>query len=49
MDKQFWSDYEIQNDAFQGLCLHNIITEYGTTMYDKLVCRISFLGGEAYI
>ena len=49
MDEQFWSDYEAQNDAFQEACLLNIVTEYGTTTYDKLACRTSSLGGEAYI
>ena len=49
MDEQFWSDYEAQNDVFQEACLLNIVTEYGTTTYDKLACRTSSLGGEAYI
>ena len=49
LDDQFWSDYEAQNDAFQKACLLNIVTEYGTTMYHKLACRTSSLGGEEYI
>ena len=49
IDKQFWSDYEAQNDAFQETCLLNIVTEYDTITYNRLACHTSFLGSEAYI
>lgn len=48
-DEQLWEDYQAQHDIFQEACLLNIVTEYGTTMYDKLACRASSLGREAYV
>ena len=44
-DEQFWADYQTQHDTFQEACLLNIVTE----MYDRLACRTSSLGGEAYV
>ena len=41
--------YQTQHDAFQEASLLNIVTEYGTTIYDKLACRTSPLGGEACV
>ncbi len=39
----------IKHDALQEASLLNIVTEYETTMYDKLACRTSPLDGEAYV
>lgn len=48
-NERFWIDYQTQHNAFQEASRLNIVTEYGTMMYDKLACRTSSLGGEAYI
>lgn len=48
-DEQYWINYQTKHNAFQEASLLNIVTEYRTTMYDKLTCYTSPLGGEAYV
>ncbi len=45
----FWDQHETANFAFQEVQLLNIIAEYSITVYNKLLCRTSSLGGEEYI
>lgn len=49
MNDEFWSNYDIQNITLQNAFLLYVIIEYNSTIYDKLACRKSFLGGTAYI
>lgn len=48
-DKQFWIDYQIQHHVFQEASLFNIVTEYGTKIYNKLTDRTLLPGGEVYV
>ena len=45
----FWDEHEANTLAFQETQLLNIVLEYSVTMYNKLACRTSSLGGEEYI
>ena len=45
----FWDEHEADTLAFQETQLLNIVSEYSVTMYNKLACQISSLGGEEYI